>query len=263
MKIRILLVDDHAGVRESLGRFLRREPDIEIVGEAEDGRAAVTVLERLHPDVVLMDVLMPAINGIEATRVIKRRWPETRVIALSVHSHEGYISKMLEAGASDYILKDNIAEELLHAIRSRKHPESEETKPAQFLPRGHERILIVDDEKALLSAIERLLRSLGYEVTALSSSLEALQAVIDRPHWFDLIVTDLGLPETNGLELASEIHKAHPSTPVILISGDGEVFDGTELSAGGVKELLRKPFDLATVSRVIRRVLDATAAGES
>lgn len=118
MAIRILLAEDHALVREGIGNLLRAVPDFEIVGEADSGRAAVAKTLDMRPDVVLMDVGLPELNGIEATRQIKRVAPEVLVLGLSVHSDRRFVHRMLGAGASGYMLKDGPLPELLTAIRT-------------------------------------------------------------------------------------------------------------------------------------------------
>lgn len=117
-KIRILLADDHTIVRQGIRALLEDEPDIEVVQEAEDGRQAVQLACRLQPDVVLMDIAMPLLNGLEATRQIKRQCPGIHVLILTMHENEEYIRQVLAAGAMGYVLKDAAARELLDAIRA-------------------------------------------------------------------------------------------------------------------------------------------------
>lgn len=116
-KRRIILVDDHGVVREGIKRLLERHADIEVVGECHDGREALQQIQKLRPDVVMMDISMPGMSGFEATRSVKQSWPETRVIALTVHEDDAYIREMLEAGAVGYLLKRAPTEELVRAVR--------------------------------------------------------------------------------------------------------------------------------------------------
>lgn len=118
MSIRILLVDDHAVVRLGLRMLMESENDLEIVGEADSASQGINLLTRLEPDIVLMDIGLPDMSGIDATREIKRVRPEAAVIALTIHEDEEYFFKMLEAGASGYIPKRAAPEELITAIRA-------------------------------------------------------------------------------------------------------------------------------------------------
>lgn len=117
-KIRILLADDHTILRNGIRALLADEPDLEVVAEAEDGRAAVSLACQFEPDVAVIDIAMPLLNGLEATRQIKKQCPGVRVLILSMHDNEEYIRQVLEAGAMGYILKDAAAKELISAIRS-------------------------------------------------------------------------------------------------------------------------------------------------
>jgi DNA-binding NarL/FixJ family response regulator len=116
-KLRILLADDHSIVREGLKALIDRQPDMEVVGEAVDGRAALTKAKELRPHVVVMDLSMPELNGVQATREMRGQCPEVRVLALTVHEERSYIRDLLEAGASGYVLKRSAAEDLVHALR--------------------------------------------------------------------------------------------------------------------------------------------------
>lgn len=117
-KIRILIADDHTLLRNGICALLADEQDMMIVGEADDGREAVRLAGQLKPNVVLMDIAMPLLNGLEATRQIKHEHPEINVLVLTMYDHEEYFREMLEAGASGYIIKRAAATELVSAIRS-------------------------------------------------------------------------------------------------------------------------------------------------
>jgi DNA-binding NarL/FixJ family response regulator len=117
-KIHILLVDDHAVVRQGFKMILAAQPDMEIVGEAGNGREALDLAGQLQPDVIVMDVAMPELNGIEATRRVADLSPRSRVLALSMHKDSVYVREILRAGARGYLLKDSIASDLLAAVRA-------------------------------------------------------------------------------------------------------------------------------------------------
>jgi len=115
-RIRILLADDHTLVRQGLRKLLEERPDWEVIAEAGDGREAVRLAEQHKPDVAILDVAMPLLNGIEATRQITRRTPGTRVLVLSMHADEAYVTQILQAGATGYLLKDSADVDLVKAV---------------------------------------------------------------------------------------------------------------------------------------------------
>jgi two-component system response regulator NreC len=118
MTTRLLLVDDHAVVRSGLRMLLENEKDVEIIGEAASAHEAIEAATRLKPNVILMDIGLPDLSGIDATREIKKRLPEVCIVALTIHEDEEYFFKMLEAGATGYVPKRAAPEELLTAIRA-------------------------------------------------------------------------------------------------------------------------------------------------
>jgi two-component system response regulator NreC len=118
MSIRILLADDHKIIREGLRALLEKEPDMEVVGEAQDGMTTIKLAKKLLPNIVIMDIGMPDMNGIDATRQIFSETQGIKVIALSMHSDRRFVLQMLKAGASGYLLKDSAFEELASAIKT-------------------------------------------------------------------------------------------------------------------------------------------------
>jgi len=116
--LRILLADDHTVVRQGLRKVLEERPEWQVVAEAGDGREAVRLAEEFKPDVAVVDVAMPLLNGIEATRQITRRAPQTKVLVLSMYADEAYVIQMLKAGATGYLLKDSAGVDLLQAVQA-------------------------------------------------------------------------------------------------------------------------------------------------
>jgi DNA-binding NarL/FixJ family response regulator len=116
-RISVLLADDHAIVREGFRKMLESEPDIEVVGEAEDGRRAVALAKELHPAVILMDIAMPLLNGLEATRQIRKAIPAAKILILSAHSEDAHLKSATESGAVGFLLKQSSANDVCRAIR--------------------------------------------------------------------------------------------------------------------------------------------------
>jgi DNA-binding NarL/FixJ family response regulator len=117
-KLRVLLADDHRMMREGLTVLVAAQSDMEVVAEADGGWTAVTLAEKLHPDVVVMDVSMPEANGLKATMMLQSSCPEIKILALTRHRDRGYVQQLLQAGASGYVLKQSASEELVRGIRA-------------------------------------------------------------------------------------------------------------------------------------------------
>lgn len=117
-KLRILLAEDHETIRDGLKLLVGSQPDMEVVGEADNGRVAVQLVQQLLPDVAVMDVSMPELNGFQATKKLKQHCPQVKVLALTRHTDSGYLQQLLQAGASGYVLKQSKSAELLRAIRA-------------------------------------------------------------------------------------------------------------------------------------------------
>lgn len=117
-KIRILIADDHTIVRQGLSRLLEEQPDLKVVGEATDGQKTVEQALALKPDVIIMDIAMPRMNGIEAAKRIRKQLPEAKILILSMYSHEHYIHQLMEAGVSGYLLKDDSGRDIIKAIHA-------------------------------------------------------------------------------------------------------------------------------------------------
>jgi DNA-binding NarL/FixJ family response regulator len=147
MTIKVVLADDHKMIRESLGALLSREPDIQVVGYAGDGSEAITLAQAWKPDIVLMDVCMPGVDGIEAAMRIVKLLPRTRVIALSAQGERPFVSQMVEAGVQGYVLKDESVLTLANAVRTVAAGQSWLPEPEHILS---------GPEKRLLSRRERL-----------------------------------------------------------------------------------------------------------
>jgi DNA-binding NarL/FixJ family response regulator len=153
MSVKVLLVDDHAILREGLRSLIEKQPDIEVVADVDDGRRAIELVRELSPDVVIMDVTMPRLGGIEATRQITGEFPAVKVIALSIHSRRPFVADMLQAGAAGYILKECLFDELVQAIRA-------VSEGGRYLSPRITDVVVDDYVKRLSSGDESPLRSL-------------------------------------------------------------------------------------------------------
>ncbi|MGB2862185.1 MAG: response regulator transcription factor [Sedimentisphaerales bacterium] len=118
MSIKVLLVDDHAIIREGLRSLLEKQSELEVIADTDDGRKAIELVRELLPNIVIMDITMPGLNGIEATRQITAEFPDVKVIALSIYSKRRFVADMLSAGATGYILKECLFDELVQAIKA-------------------------------------------------------------------------------------------------------------------------------------------------
>jgi DNA-binding NarL/FixJ family response regulator len=118
MTIRVLLIDDHTMFREALSLMLAKEPEVTVVGELGDGTQVLETVERLRPDVMVIDISMPGVNGIDATRQVRAQFPGVRVVALSAFNYKKFVMEMMEAGATAYVVKSAAGEQLLQAIKS-------------------------------------------------------------------------------------------------------------------------------------------------
>jgi NarL family two-component system response regulator LiaR len=116
-KIRILLAEDHVVVREGTKKLLESQPDFEVIGEASDGEEAIDLTRKLHPEIIIMDISMPKLSGIEATKQIKAFYPSAAVLVLTGYDYDEYVFALIEAGAAGYLLKDTSGDELINAVR--------------------------------------------------------------------------------------------------------------------------------------------------
>jgi two-component system response regulator NreC len=182
-EIRLMLVDDHEVVRSGLRMLLQSQPDIIIVGEAGTGLEAIERVAEVQPDVVVMDITLPDISGIEATRRIKVRYPHTAVVALTIHEDEQYFFEMLQAGASGYIPKRAAPDDLIYAIRSAYaneiylYPTLAKALVSDFIQRNRAEPAAAEPLEALTSREDEVLAMLAED---LSNDEIAEQLVISR-----------------------------------------------------------------------------------
>ncbi|GGK35472.1 DNA-binding response regulator [Yeosuana aromativorans] len=159
MKIKILLVDDHQILRDGIRNVIERSTTMEVIAEAKDGREAIKLCNQLKPNIVIMDIAMEGLNGVEATKRIVQENPETKVIALSMHSSKRFVLGMLKAGAYGYLLKDCDSDELIKAIKTvsinKKYiaQNISDVILSEFISGQHEEMILTPREKEILQLI--------------------------------------------------------------------------------------------------------------
>lgn len=251
--IQVLLVDDHSGLRAEFRRIVEEDHELAVIGEASNGEMAVHLARRLYPDVVLMDVQMPKVNGIEATRRLKVACPEVAVIGLS---SSNYAEAIVRAGASAYILKQHAMEQLCATIRRVAQGDIRRTGAADTGESSHS-LLIIDDDAVFLKVVSEALND-GHRDISTETAMTAEHGLhlLGRRR-FDAIISDFRMSGLNGVDLLKECLVACPGTPVILMTGYGTSALEQDAFAQGASAVLQKPVDpervYALVTRAIRR----------
>ena len=250
-RIQVLLVDDHSGLRAEFRRIVEEDPELAVIGEAGDGEMAVQLARHLYPDIVLMDVQMPKMNGVEATRRLKVACPEVAVIGLSSSS---YADAMIRAGASAYLLKQDVMEHLCATIRRIAQADIRRKGPAE---ESSHSLLIIDDDAVFLKVVSEALDN-GHPDIRTETAMTAeygLRLLGGRP--FDAIISDFRMSGLNGVDLLKECEAVCPGTPVVLITGYGTTALEQDALDQGAFAVLQKPVDperlYAVVTRAIRR----------
>src|SRR5258708_9092453 len=206
MKIHILLADDHTILRAGLKMMLNAQPDMEVIGEAQDGRQAISEGVRLQPDIILMDITMPDMNGIEATRQIKKMLTEVKVLVLTMHENDEYVFQALRAGASGYMLKEAADTELitaLHVIQSGKFylsPSAQSVMVGDYLQRVR-----TGEEKDTYSSLTEREREILKLVAAGYTNNQIAERLVISPKTVDTQRTHV--MDTLNLHILAELIK--------------------------------------------------------
>lgn len=252
--IRILLVDDSLEFLESAAGFLAAQPDLRVIGRAQSGQAALEQAAALRPDLVLMDIAMPGLNGLEATRQLKARPTPPRIIILTLHDNPEYRSAAASAQADGFVAKSDFGVQLLPVIRALF---AGETGQAWEQP-SMKHILIVDDSQTMRRMIMASLRSLtGVTFDEASSGLEAIERLALGP--VDLMTLDLNMPDMHGLEVLQFVrrHHAYRTIPIVVITTKGEEASRTAVLAAGATRYVTKPFSPPALAALVSELLQA------
>ena len=251
--INILLVDDSPAFLESAGRFLATDPTLHIVGQALSGQEAIELVHRLGPDLVLMDIRMPDMNGLEAARQIKALANAPRVVILTLYDNAEYRALAEAIGTDGFVAKSDFGHQLLpliHQLFNRPSaPTAEERKPMK-------NVLVVDDSATMRRMVMASLRGLGsLRFTEAASGLEAIEQLALAP--VDLMILDLNMPDMHGLEVLQFVHQhsAYRNLPVIILTTRGDEASRAAALAAGAAAYLTKPFQPATLASQARALL--------
>lgn len=258
---KVILVDDQKVFRKSLSETLHTAGHADIVAEASNGEEFLDLLKTHSPDVVFMDIEMPVMNGIEATKKALLKYPNLVIIGLSLYENESYVEELINAGARGYLLKSSDNHELFRSIL--KYPEaeiffSEDLKYKPNLEKNKiKTIMIVDDFETNIIVMKSSLQMSGYQVMTSNNPYIALKQLQEPGTKADLIVIDYRMPAMNGAELVAEIRKLpmYKKTPLLMLSSETDPKKKAEARKAGATGWLKKPFKLDKFIRIIETAL--------
>lgn len=252
--VRILLVDDNVEFLQSAAGYLAAQPDLRVIGRAQSGQAALEQAAALRPDLVLMDIALPGLNGLEAARQIKA-WPKPpRIIILTLHDNPEYRRAAASVQADGFVAKSDFGVQLLPVIRALFARQT--GQPLEQPPMKH--ILVVDDSQTMRRMIMASLRSLpGVTFDEASSGLEAIERLALGP--VNLMTLDLNMPDMHGLEVLQFVrkHHAYRTIPIVVITTKGEEASRTAVTAAGATRYVTKPFSPPMLAALVSELLSA------
>ncbi len=256
---KVILVDDQPTYRFSLRNILEDAGDVEIIGEASDGVDFIELMRHLKPDIVFIDIEMPRMNGIEATKIALRVFPDLVIIGLSMYDNQNYINQLIEAGARGYLLKMSNNFNLFRHILQSPKSEVFYSDGISYQPRinclGKKVIAIVDDFETTTFTIEFALKNAGYDVLKAITPDDVLKYFDGRK--IDMLISDYQMPKMLGHELVAKIKAmpAYENLPVLMLSSEKND-DKRELSRkAGAFGWIQKPYDLKRFLKIIEKTL--------
>lgn len=261
MAKKIILVDDQKVFRQSLTATLQMAGEIEIIGEASNGDEFLNQLKIKEPDVIFMDIEMPIMNGIEATKEALKKFPNLVIIGLSMYENESYIEELIKAGARGYLLKTSDNHELFKSII--KYPEAEIffSEDLSYKPdvnkNSIKNILLVDDFETNVIVMKSSLQMSGFNVKTSNNPFVALKMLNDTGYKADLVVVDYRMPGMNGAELVAEIRKlsTYNKIPILMLSSETDQQKKLEAKSAGATGWIKKPFQLDKFLRIVEKAL--------
>ena len=258
-KVKIILVDDKVVYRNAIKTLLQKLGDIEIVAEASNGLEFLDLLNVHHPDLVFMDIEMPEMNGIEATKEALKRDPNLVIIGLSMYENQKYVDDLINVGARGYLLKLSDNAQIFRQIIKSPKAEiffSKEIAPNKQIDENQKKtILIADDFENTRFVIEFTLKQAGYDVLKAVDGQDALRYFDGRK--IDLLVTDLNMPRMDGLELALEVKKMqqYQAIPILLLTTEVSEEKKQKAKDAGVTGWIQKPFVIDKFLSFIKKAL--------
>ncbi len=260
-KRKIIIVDDQTSYRSSLKNILSIIGNIKVIGEAANGVEYLKLIETMRPDVTFMDIEMPKMDGITATKKALEKDSSLIIIGLSLYANEDYINKLVDAGARGYLLKLSNNYSLFKSILN--YPEANiffSDRVKTIINKSTTRkktILIVDDFETNTIVVASALRTAGYNVLKAVSAQEAIRYVIDDED-IDLVVADFNMPNMNGAQMIKEIkkYKGYEKTPSLILSSDNDQKKKKEAKEAGALGWMRKPFQLAKFINIIDNIIN-------
>lgn len=258
---KIILVDDKEVFRNSLKETLKTAADVEIIAEASNGEEFLKQLTFKQPDIVFMDIEMPVMDGIEATKKALAKYPGLVIIGLSMYDNKSYVEKLIEVGARGYLLKESDNHNLFKTIL--KYPNAEiffsvdiSYKP-DISKNKIKNILIVDDFETNVIVMKSSLSMAGFNVQTTSNPAEAFEMAEKSEIKFDLIVVDFKMPVMNGAELVTKIRTLpkYKKIPILMLSSETDREKKLEAKKAGATGWIKKPFQLDKFQKIIETAL--------
>jgi len=242
-RIRTLIVDDHREAIQAISRFMENQTRVEVVGTAEDGEQGLAMIERLRPDLVLLDLLMPKMSGVDVAVATRRQFPSTRIIMMTVLETMTAKDIARAKGCDGFVTKAHLCTQLPREM-------------ARVFPAfGRDVILLVDDEDSVREMLRQHLARLPYTVLEARSGSEALDIAVRFPGAIKLLLTDVAMPGMNGRELADRFVRTRPDTKVLFMSGgtDDPILLNRVLK--GEASLLKKPFAISNLTQILEEMI--------
>ncbi len=247
-RIRTLIVDDHREAIQAISQFMETQTRVQVVGTAEDGEQGLAMVESLEPDLVLLDLLMPKMSGVDVAVAVRQRFPHARIIMMTVLETVTAKEIARAKGCDGFVTKAHLCTQLPREMAR------------IFSSFGRDVILMVDDEEGVREMLHQFLVRMPYTVLVAGGGSEALEMAERYPGTIKLLLTDVAMPGMNGRELAERMLRARPDTKVLFMSGGTDDPILLNRALRNEIQLLKKPFPLSVLAEKIQEVMAPPAA---